>query len=241
MTEAPPALDVRLEAAIAESIAYQPAGDRPTGLEPTLRRYLAQLLTANESVNLVSRKDTIDHLATFTRECLFLASVLQQDAERFDPDTRFRLLDIGPGGGFPGLVLKLALPSVEVVLVEATRKKAQFLADACRDANLSDTTVLWARAEDLGNARSKAHRPEYRHTFHWVTTKGIGSLHDATRLALPFLTVGGAHWTFKGRGLDAELRDCRRLFQQARLQKLRAVPIPGSESSVVGIRRLPAA
>ena len=208
-----------------------------------LQRYVALLLEANQTVNLVSRKDTEKHVLRFVRESLFLTGALVADAERFPSLERpVRLLDIGTGGGFPGMVVKIVLPGVETFLLDATRKKAAFLASVAKDLDISNCSILWSRTEDLLQEGHLAHRPEFKHGFEWVTTKAVGSLEHSTRLALPFLCVGGAHWTFKGSGLQEELASCRRLFKQTRLQRLQSIAVPGeTDSWVVGIRRLPAA
>src|SRR5262245_62476021 len=116
-----------IAAIVRESVAILRAPN-PT-LEPQLQQYLEALLVANRGINLVSRKDTLAHLRRFTRECLFLASLLESEASAHGD--AIGLLDIGSGGGFPGIILKLAMPQVETVLLEGTQKKARFLAEVC--------------------------------------------------------------------------------------------------------------
>jgi len=234
----PMTLGAKMTAALEEHV---PRAARADAAAAQLERYVEMLLETNRTVNLVSRQNTVEHVLRFVRESLFLTGVLVQDAERFsDLERPISLLDIGSGGGFPGLIIKIVLPGVETMLVDATRKKAAFLAEVARELDLSDCTVLWTRTEDLLNENHAAFRPETRHGFEWVTTKAVGSLEESTRLALPFLAVGGAHWTFKGSNLQAELTKCQRLFKQTRLQRLRSAQIPGdADSWVVGIRRLP--
>lgn len=233
-------LQAGIEAALR---AFVPDAARSDRALLDLLRYVEQLLEANRTINLVSRRNTEAHVLRFVRESLFLVGLLVEDAERLPSLERpVRLLDIGSGGGFPGLIAKIVLPGVETFLVDATRKKAAFLAQVARDLDLEHCTVLWARTEDLLNENHAGFRPETRHGFEWVTTKAVGSLEQSIRLALPFLDVGGVHWTFKGATLEDELSGCRRLFKQARLQRLRTAAIPGDAASwVVGIRRLPPA
>jgi 16S rRNA (guanine527-N7)-methyltransferase len=229
-----------VEAAVSEALAMLPEAQRPPGLETQLQTFLRRLLETNLHVNLVSRRDTLSHVARFTRECLFLARLLLEDAERLQRQRPLRLLDLGSGGGFPGLVLKLALPDVEVQLVEGTRKKARFLAEASGALDLHKMGVLWARAEELADPRFPIHKPEFRNHFDWVSGKGLGKLQDSLELAAPFLAIEGAHWTFKGRACQEELQAASGLFRQRGFARLRLEPIPGDqESFVVGIRRLP--
>jgi 16S rRNA (guanine(527)-N(7))-methyltransferase RsmG len=61
-----------------------------------------------------------------------------------------RLADVGSGGGFPGLALKIACPELQVVLIESNVKKATFLAEVVRELGFSDARVLVSRYEELG-------------------------------------------------------------------------------------------
>ena len=229
-----------VEEVVSEALPMLDEANRPAGLEAHLQTYLRKLLETNQHVNLVSRRDTLSHVARFTRECLFLARLLLEDVGRLQRQRPLRLLDLGSGGGFPGVILKLALPDVEVQLVEGTRKKARFLAEVCGQLDLRKMGVLWGRAEELADPRFPIHKPEFRHHFDWVTGKGLGKLQASLELAAPFLAVEGAHWTFKGKSIQEELQAASGLFRQRGFARLRVEPIPGEEESfVVGIRRLP--
>ncbi len=198
-----------------------------------LEAYIQMLLEANKGVNLVSRRDTQSHVARFIRESLFLAQRLRRE-----PNVEPQLLDLGSGAGFPGLVLKLALPDMEVVLVEATQKKARFLAQVCQQLDLNGMTVIWARAEALMDRRSKVYRPDLRHRFDWVTAKALGPLRDTLDLAAPFLAEGGIHWSFKGSVYQEELAACRRRMLQLGCIALQVEAIPEDTASyLVPIQR----
>ncbi|UCE02341.1 MAG: 16S rRNA (guanine(527)-N(7))-methyltransferase RsmG [Candidatus Latescibacterota bacterium] len=223
-----------VEALVAEALRDRP---RSSDLEARLVVYVEALLETNQSINLVSRRNTAQHVARFTRESLFLAQQLGSTSERGgEPAT---LLDLGSGGGFPGMVVKLALPDLQVTLVEGTQKKARFLADVCQRLDLRGIKVLWARAEALADRDSSYFKPELRHHFDWVTAKALGSIAESIRLAAPFLRLGGIHWIFKGERYEQELRSARRRMRQMRLETLRSIPVPGSEKSyLVAIKQL---
>jgi 16S rRNA (guanine527-N7)-methyltransferase len=221
-----------LPALVAEAVQVFPEPRRPADLEPLLCGFLGHLLERNREINLVSRRDTLEHLRRFTSECLFLARVLEEERPRRVGGPP-RLLDIGSGNGFPGIVLKIALPDLVIQLVEGTRKKAKFLADVAAGLDLRDTSIVWARAESV------ALEPRTRGAFDWVTGKGLGTLAVSTELAAPFLQVGGVHWTFKGRACEREIEAAGGIFRQKGFRLRRREPIPGSqESYVVGVERL---
>ncbi len=95
------------------------------------------------------------------------------------------LLDVGSGAGVPGLVLKLARPGWRVELVEANRRRANFLRHVVRTLGLTDLAVHEARAEALGG------RPELRAAFAAVTLRAVAAPAAATALAHPFLRPDG--------------------------------------------------
>lgn len=99
--------------------------------------------------------------------------------------------DLGSGGGFPGLVLASVLPGTRFTLIEATNKKARFLAEAARELGL-DTTSVWSRrAEEAGEA-------EGREVFTLATARALAELRVLIELAHPLLRVGGVLLAWKG-------------------------------------------
>jgi 16S rRNA (guanine527-N7)-methyltransferase len=107
-----------------------------------IQQYMTILLKWNEAVNLTAIRDPLEILYRHFCESMFAASVASLDTGR--------LADVGSGGGFPGLPLKIIRPELEVFLVESNVKKATFLAEAVRDAELSGARVIVSRYEDLG-------------------------------------------------------------------------------------------
>ena len=218
---------------IAPGLAELPDAIRTEVARERLVLYVERLLDTNTRINLVSRRGTTHHVSRFVRESLFLAGILHRDRSRF-PDRVPRLLDLGSGGGFPGVVLKIALPDVEVQLVEGTRKKATFLAEVAAALDLPGMSVLWGRSEQIARLEGAATAQR----FDWVTGKALGTLVESCRLAAPFLVPGGVHWTFKGAACEAELAQAGGYFRQAGLAPFALEVIPGQvESYVVGVRK----
>jgi 16S rRNA (guanine527-N7)-methyltransferase len=116
-----------------------------------------------------------------------------------------RILDLGSGGGYPGLPLAAALPDAAVTLVEPIAKKARFLRAVVEATGLADrVTILTARAEAL------AAEPGRRGTWHVVTARAVASTADLVELAFPLLVPGGSLVAWKRGDLAAELAAARR-------------------------------
>jgi 16S rRNA (guanine527-N7)-methyltransferase len=107
-----------------------------------IQRYTKLLWAWNDKVNLTAIRDPLEILYRHFCESMFGARML--------PVENCRLADVGSGGGFPGLPLKIIRPDLHVFLVESNVKKATFLAEVVRALELTDTRVLVSRFEELG-------------------------------------------------------------------------------------------
>jgi 16S rRNA (guanine527-N7)-methyltransferase len=106
-----------------------------------IQRYMSMLIKWNEAVNLTAIRDPLEILYRHFCESMYTPEGLSLD--------KGRLADVGSGGGFPGLPLKILHPELEVLLVESNVKKATFLAEVVRDLGLTDTRVLVSKYEEL--------------------------------------------------------------------------------------------
>ena len=106
-----------------------------------IQRYIEILLAWNEKVNLTAIRDPIEILHRHFCESMYAAAAV--------PVENGRLADVGSGGGFPGLPLKIIRPDLQVFLIESNIKKATFLAEVIRELSLAGARVLVNRYEEL--------------------------------------------------------------------------------------------
>ena len=95
------------------------------------------------------------------------------------------VVDVGSGGGLPGLPLKISRPDLELTLIEADQAKAAFLVQACAKLGLTDVDVVALRAEDAG------HDSRYRERFDVAVARALAPLPVLVELSLPLVRVGG--------------------------------------------------
>src|SRR6266436_6689527 len=107
-----------------------------------IQQYIKILLAWNEKVNLTAIRDPLEILHRHFCESMYAAEAI--------PLEKGRLADVGSGGGFPGLALKIIRPGLHVFLVESNIKKVTFLAEVIRELGLSGAQVLARRYEELG-------------------------------------------------------------------------------------------
>jgi 16S rRNA (guanine527-N7)-methyltransferase len=107
-----------------------------------IQQYIRLLLAWNDKVNLTAIRDPLEILYRHFCESIFAAVSV--------PIETGRLADVGSGGGFPGLPLKILRPGLRVFLIESNLKKATFLLEVIRELELTDAQVLVRRYEELG-------------------------------------------------------------------------------------------
>ncbi|MEX0761428.1 MAG: 16S rRNA (guanine(527)-N(7))-methyltransferase RsmG [Dehalococcoidia bacterium] len=112
-----------------------------------------------------------------------------------------RVIDVGTGAGIPGLVLKLALPGMRLTLIDAARKRCDFLQWAVGELELRDVEVVHGRAEDL--ARDTQHREAYE----LVLARAVAQLPELAELTLPFASLGGTVIAAKGPDISEEIAE----------------------------------
>jgi 16S rRNA (guanine527-N7)-methyltransferase len=158
-----------------------------------LVEYRRRLLAANRKLNLTAIVDPDEIDARLVDESLALLDLIPLSANS--------LLDIGSGGGVPGIPLAIAAPSMQVTLLDATQKKVDFLRVTAAALALANVTALQGRAEELG--RDPAHREQYD----VVTARAVARLAALVELALPLLRVGGVALLPKGEAAADELSE----------------------------------
>lgn len=143
-------------------------------------------LTAIEAPEAIIDKHYIDSLSCATA---------------IDLSRSHRLADIGTGAGFPGLVLKIAFPHLELLLLDAVDKRLRFLRRVTEALGLTGVTTLHARAE------TAAHDPAWRGCADVVTARAVARLNTLAEYCMPFARVGGCFLAQKGPEIDAELAE----------------------------------
>ena len=111
----------------------------------------------------------------------------------------FQLIDVGTGAGIPGIPLKILLPDIKLVLLDATAKKAAFLYHIKQKLELDGVEIVVGRAEDV------AHKAQYREKFELVLSRAVARLPTLVELTLPFCAVGGSFVAQKKGLIDPEL------------------------------------
>lgn len=149
--------------------------------------YYRHLVVWNTRLNLTAIKGYSEVQVLHFLDSLSLACVLP----RAQLGNR-KLIDVGAGGGFPGVPLAIAFPELEVTLLEATGKKVAFLEDLSRALALRNVSTVKGRAEELGQ------REEHRERYDLAVARAVAEMRTLVEYTLPFVRVGGRFVASKG-------------------------------------------
>jgi 16S rRNA (guanine527-N7)-methyltransferase len=152
--------------------------------------------------NLVSRSARDQLLDRHVPECMVFAHLL--------PTGPARVLDIGSGGGFPGMIVAILRPDLEVHLLDATRKKTAFLAGAAEELGVR-VTVHTGRAEELAKGRLGG-------SFDVVTARAVAAVDRLIPWSVPFLRAGGLVYALKGERWRDEVDAAATTLQRWRVE-----------------------
>lgn len=177
----------------------QPAANRfPSACRDLLVAYRDLVLEANRDLNLTAVRDAESFDRRHILESMALAAALET-AGRLPAGAR--VIDVGSGGGLPGIPLAIIRPDLAITLLEATTKKAAFLERAIARLGLGRVRVLAARAEEA------AHLPAEREQYNLALARAVAALPALAELTLPFVRVGGALAAVKGSRAAVELAE----------------------------------
>ncbi|MCK4342155.1 MAG: 16S rRNA (guanine(527)-N(7))-methyltransferase RsmG [Phycisphaerae bacterium] len=194
-----------------------------------LADFVHYLLEENENLNLTAADDQRTVWRVHICDSLALLPVVRV----FDAA---RVLDLGSGGGLPGLPLACVCEQADVILLDATQKKVAALERIIARLELSNARAVWGRAETL------AHRSAYREQFDLVTARAVASLPVLIEYAAGFTRTGGYCWFFKSAPrADAERAQAESAARACGLVCAETVPyrLPGDEDErvLVGYRK----
>ena len=184
-----------------------------------LNQYLDLLLHWNATYNLTAVRDRPGMLTQHLADCLAVVRPVQRALP-----SAGRLLDVGSGGGLPGVLLAIMLPALQVTCVDTVGKKAAFIRQAAGALGLKNLHATHARVESLADS-----------PFELITSRAFSSLADFSRLSRALLAPGGAWVAMKGKRPEAELAALPREIDVFHMEQL-AVPGLDAERCLVWMR-----
>jgi 16S rRNA (guanine527-N7)-methyltransferase len=189
--------------------------------------FAEELKKWNRKINLTAIKDDHEIVIKHFADSLSLLGTLNKNGT---------LLDIGSGGGFPAIPLKIVLPHLSIVSVDAVEKKILFQRHAVRLLQLENFSALHARAEEL--------KKNYASQFDYVVSRAFSDLPHFVTLALPLLKDSGQIIAMKGREGSDEASAVEKQFAELGVKVADCIhlrlPISGDDRYLVVLKKIDA-
>lgn len=189
-------------------------------------KYKSLLKEWNAKINLTAIEDDRDIIIKHFIDSLSILPFIKDD--------NLRLIDVGTGAGFPGIPVKIARESIEVILLDSLEKRVKFLNEVIKENALTGIKALHARAEEMGVS------PEYREKYDICTARAVSNLPVLIEYCLPFVKVGGCFIAMKGSSTE-EIGNSKRALDiiGGKIEEVREFNLPFTDSkrNIIVIRK----
>lgn len=169
----------------------------PTEPIPALLRYAELLEEGNRVMNLTAITDPAEVARLHFLDSAALLTLADLSGKS--------VVDVGTGAGFPGLPLKILEPSIRLILLDAQRKRVDFLSRVCGELGLEDAACVHARAEEFAQS--------HRETFDIAVSRAVAALPMLAELCLPLVKPGGKFLAMKSVDTGEELASSQRAVE----------------------------
>ena len=215
-TEAPEPLRPRL-LAVADKLGA-PLNERQCD---QLLAYLDLLQRWNATYNLTAVREPAQMLTLHLADCLAVIAPLRRQW----PSATARVLDVGSGGGLPGVVLAVMHPAMDITCVDSVGKKAAFVQQVAGELTLRNLRATHARVENLDAG-----------SFDIVTSRAFASLAQFTKLTRRCMAANGIWMAMKGKIAKEELREAEQAVTVFHVEQLRVPGLDDAARSLVWMR-----
>lgn len=178
--------------------------------------YLESILEANRKVNLTAITDRQEAIRKHLIDSLSCAGIAEFRG-------RATAVDLGTGGGFPGVPLAIAFPEMGFSLIDSQEKKLRIIEDICEKLGIDNVEVFHGRAEDL--AREEDHRDYYDICL----SRAVANMQTLCELCLPFVRKGGHFIAYKGPECVEEVKSAAKAMEELEGKLVSIAPQPAAE------------
>lgn len=190
-----------------------------------LNIYMTLLQTENKKYNLTAITKEEDIYLKHFYDSLTITKIIKLDKQK--------LCDLGTGAGFPGLVLKIVFPKLDVTLIEATNKKCEFLKLVINELKLEKIKVI--------NTRAEIYAKDNREVFDIVTARAVAPLKHLLEYAIPLVKVKGFFIPLKS-NIEKEIENIDNYYEKLEIKQINKIefflPIEVSKRTLIMYEKL---
>ena len=195
-----------------------------------LEKYYNLLVEWNEKINLTR---IVEHDEVYLKHFYDSLTLSKVNEYFLDLNKELKVIDVGTGAGFPGIVLKIVFPNLKVTLLDSLQKRLTFLNEVIKELELKDIETVHDRAEDY----AKNHREEYD----IVTSRAVANLRVLSELCIPMLKVNGYFIPMKA-NVEEEIEESKDILEKLEstisTQYTFNLPIENSIRNILVIKKM---
>ena len=190
-----------------------------------LDKFYDLLISWNEKINLttITKKEDV-YLKHFYDSLTLYKEV--------DLNSNIKLCDVGTGAGFPGIVLKIVFPNLDIVLVDSLNKRVNYLNEIIKELDLNNIYAVHSRMEDF----SKDHSEE----FDIITARAVANVKVLSEISVKALKING-RLVFMKANIDEEIRDIDNMMKELKLNDMKlnkfTLPIENSNRCLLSFKK----
>ncbi|OYQ66085.1 16S rRNA (guanine(527)-N(7))-methyltransferase RsmG [Aerococcus sp. 1KP-2016] len=160
-------------------------------------RYFELLVEWNEKINLTAITERDEVYLKHFYDSLTVAMHVPMTGENY------RLVDVGSGAGFPSIPLKIALPDLDITIVDSLNKRIHFIEEVVKELGLEGVHAYHDRAETFGQ------NPQFRGQFDFATARAVARLNLLAEFCLPLVKKQGQFLAMKAQSADEEIEEAK--------------------------------
>ena len=193
-----------------------------------LEIYARFLKEWNDKINLTAITDDEGIAIKHFLDCLLVSKAAQFKSGD-------KVIDVGTGAGFPGLVIAAAFPEVQVTLLDSTGKKLKAVENIRQEMGVQNAQVVHMRAEDAGK------KPEFREKYDFATARAVAELRVLLEYTLPFVKVGGKFLSLKGASAVDEIDGAKASLKTlgGKIEGINEFILPGGDKrAIINVKKI---
>lgn len=189
--------------------------------------YMEGILQWNEKINLTAITDKSEFVTKH-----FVDSILCYNFPEYQEAKT--VIDIGTGGGFPGVPLAIASPEKKFILADSLQKRLKVIDELTAEAGILNTVTVHGRAEEL------AKKKEYRQSFDLCVSRAVANMAVLAEYCLPYIRVGGYLLAYKGPDAESELQAAKKAVKilGGEFVRIQSAPLDGYDHNIVVIKKI---